>query len=180
MVVSRRKNLKWVDIDMTEMELDKLITQFAHSNKAEGKSLKTISWYSEMLKGFNLFLESIRSMKILSNFDMEMAREFVVHEQERNLSPFTIQGKVRALKAFSSWLYREGYTGDNLLSRFKLPKVPQNLIEPLSNAEIESLVSYFNPLTAIGCRDISILIVMLDTGVRLSELSGLRFERRAH
>ena len=57
-----------------------------------------------------------------------------------------------------------------------MPKVPQNLIEPLSNAEIESLVNYYNPLTAIGCRDISILIVMLDTGVRLSELSGLRFE----
>ncbi len=79
MVVSRRKNIKWVEIDMAEMELNKLITQFAHSNKAEGKSPKTISWYSEMLKGFNMFLESIGSMKILSNFDMQMAREFVVH-----------------------------------------------------------------------------------------------------
>jgi site-specific recombinase XerD len=113
---------------------------------------------------------------ILSEFVIETVREFVVHEQERGMSPFTVQGKVRSLKAFSSWLYREGYTSDNLLTHLKLPKVPSNLIEPLSNAEIESLVGYYNPLTTIGCRDVSILIVMLDTGVRLSELSGLRFE----
>ncbi len=176
MVVSRRKNIKWVEIDMADMELNKLISQFAHSNKAEGKSPKTISWYSEMLQGFNSFLQSRDFLGILSEFNIENVREFVVHEQERGLSPFTVQGKVRALKAFSSWLHREGYTNDNLLGHLKLPKVPNNLIEPLSNAEIESLLSYYNPLTTIGCRDISILIVMLDTGVRLSELSSLHFE----
>ncbi len=161
---------------MAVMELDNLITQFAHSNRAEGKSPKTILWYSEMLQGFNSFLKSGGFGGILSEFSIEHVREFVVHEQERGLSPFTVQGKVRALKAFSSWLHREGYISDNLLSHLKLPKVPNNLIKPLSNAEIESLLSYYNPLTTIGCRDISILIVMMDTGVRLSELSGLRFE----
>lgn len=37
------------------------------------------------------------------------------------------------------------------------------------------MVNYQNPLTAIGCRDIAILILMLDSGVRLSELCTLRF-----
>ena len=52
MFQGRRRNLQWGDLDMAELELEKLILHFAQSNKAEGKSPKTISWYSEMLTGF--------------------------------------------------------------------------------------------------------------------------------
>jgi site-specific recombinase XerD len=175
-MVGTRRNLKWVDIHMAEIELDKLVLHFAQSNKAEAKSPKTIAWYSDMLNDFVRFLESKSCRGVLSEFDIETVREFVVYEQERGMSPYTVQGKVRALKAFSSWLSRETYTSDNVLSNLKLPKVPTNLIEPVTSAEMDQLMDCQNPLTAIGCRDIAILIVMLDTGVRLSELCGLRFD----
>ena len=175
MVGIRRKNLRWVDIDMAEVRLDKLIVHFAQSNRADGKSPKTISWYSEMLDGFKRFLELKGCKGVLYEFDIQTVREFVVHEQERGMSPYTVQGKVRALKAFSSWLFREAYTSDNLIGDFKLPKVPAILIEPLTSGEIEQLVNCQNPLTAIGCRDIAIIILMLDSGIRLSELCTLHF-----
>lgn len=176
MLRTRKRNLRWVDINMAEVELDKLILHFAQSNKAEGKSPRTIEWYSEMLGDFSRFLESEGYRGVLSRFDVQTVRDFVVHEQERGLSPYTVQGKVRALKAFCSWLFREAYVTDNLLANFKLPRVPKNLIEPLTSAEVDQLVNCQNPLTAVGCRDIAILTVMLDTGIRLSELCGLRFE----
>jgi len=50
MKVSR--NFKWSDINMAELNLTKLVTHFAQSNKAEGKSPKTVSWYTEMLTDF--------------------------------------------------------------------------------------------------------------------------------
>jgi len=37
---------------MAELNLTKLVTHFAQSNKAEGKSPKTVSWYTEMLTDF--------------------------------------------------------------------------------------------------------------------------------
>jgi site-specific recombinase XerD len=58
----------------------------------------------------------------------------------------------------------------------KLPKAPVKVIEPLTDAEIDKLISVRNPLTAIGCRDIAILITLLGTGLREIELSNLRFE----
>jgi integrase/recombinase XerD len=82
---------------------------------------------------------------------------------------------VRALKAFSSWLMAEGYTSENVLSNIKLPKVPIKIVEPHTPAEIDLLLSAQNPLTTQGCRNISILVTLLDTGLRLGELSGLRF-----
>ena len=56
------------------------------------------------------------------------------------MSPYTVQGKVRALRAFSSWLFREGYTPENILCYLKLPKVPAMLIETLTAEEIDQLI----------------------------------------
>ena len=83
-----------------------------------------MSWYSEMITDLVKFLESKGLKAVLSDFSISVIREFIVYEQERDMSPYTVQGKVRALKAFSSWLYREGYINENLLSEFKLPRVP--------------------------------------------------------
>ena len=168
MFQGRRRNLQWGDLDMAELELEKLILHFALSNKAEGKSPKTISWYSEMLTGFVRFLTSTGKRPVLAEFNIALVRELIIHEQERGLSPYTLQGKVRALKAFASWLFNEGYTTDHVLYSLKMPKAPLNLIEPLTTAEIDQLVKIQNPLTALGCRNNAILVLLLDTGLRVS------------
>jgi len=50
------------------------------------------------------------------------------------------------------------------------------LWDAATNDEIDRLVSYQNPLTAIGCRNNAILITLLDTGLRISELCNLSFD----
>ncbi len=102
---SRGRNLRWGDIDITEIELKKLILHFEQSNRAEGKSPKTVSWYEEMLSIFTRYLESSGIIPVLANFYLESVRAFIVHEQNRGLSPYTVQARVRAMKAFSSWLF---------------------------------------------------------------------------
>jgi len=176
MFQGRKRNLHWDDFNMAELELKRLILHFAQSNKAEGKSPKTISWYTEMLTDFTRFLTSTDRRPVLTEFNISVAREFVIHEQQRELSPYTVQGKVRALKAFASWLLREGYTTCNILASLKLPKTPQKMIKPLTQDEIDSLICVQNPLAALGSRNIAILITFLDTGMRENELSGLYFE----
>ena len=42
-IMKVRRNLRWSDIDMTELNLAQLVTHLAQSNKAEGKSRKTVS-----------------------------------------------------------------------------------------------------------------------------------------
>jgi site-specific recombinase XerD len=176
MVDFRRTIRKWGDMDMAELDLVKLISHFAQSNKAEGKSPKTVSWYSEMLFDFVSFLRSTGRRAILAELNAPTVREFVVREQGRSLSPYTVQGRVRALKAFSSWLFAESYTPDNVLANVKLPKVPTTIVEPLTPEEIDRLISVQNPLTAIGSRNIALLITLLDAGPRVSELCSVHFD----
>ena len=161
---------------MAELDLVKLISHFAQSNKAEGKSAKTVAWYNEMLLDLVRFLRSTDRGALLGEFHVGTVREFIIREQGRGLSPFTVQGKARASKAFGSWLYAEGYTPENVLGNLKLPKVPVKIVEPLRAAEIDSLLAAQDPLTHTGSRNIAILVTLLDTGLRCSELCDLRFD----
>lgn len=174
MEVKRIRN--WLDINMAELDLLKLITHFAQSNKAEGKSPKTVSWYSDMLLDFVKYLKQTGRRPILAEFCVINVRNYIVHEQERGMSPYTVQAKVRALKAFSSWLLSEGYAPENLLKNIKLPKVPIKVVDTLTPDEIKALVDTQNPLTSLGSRNLAILVTLLDTGLRCSELSDLLFE----
>ena len=100
----------------------------------------------------NLFLDWLRSQQRPTNLgsigEMEV-REFILSLRERkwngkSLSSQTLNNRVRALRAFFSWLGREGYTEENLLAGLKSPKVAQPVIEPLTTEEVERLFSRIN------------------------------------
>ena len=116
-----KRNFGWTDINMSVVELGKLLKHYTQCLKSEGKSPKTISWYGEMLSIFISYLESVGISPVLANFNLVNVRDFVVHEQNRELSPFTVQARVRALKAFGSWLLGEQYTDENMLANLKMP-----------------------------------------------------------
>ena len=173
---AKNRNLNWSEINMAALELEKLISHYGQTNRAEGKSPKTVSWYTEMLTDFVRFLRSRGRDAIFAELSAITVREFIIHEAERGVSPHTVQGKVRSLKAFCSWLFAEGYTDSNLLANVKRPKVPIKIVEPLTAVEVESLIGAQNPLTSLGSRNIAILVTLLDTGLRLGELCDLNFE----
>jgi len=52
------------------------------------------------------------------------------------LSPYSIQGDVRAIRAFWGWLYNEEYIDKNTLAKFPLPKVPQLTLKTLTGEQI--------------------------------------------
>ena len=76
--------VNWSDINMAELELERLITHYAQSNKAEGKSPKTISWYSEMLSDFVSFLKSTWGDNTLPSLNVNTTRQFIIYEPPRS------------------------------------------------------------------------------------------------
>jgi len=65
---------------------------------------------------------------------------------------------------------------NNTLTSIRLPKAPTKIVDILSPDEIKALIDAQNPLTSFGSRNIAILVTLLDTGLRCSELSTLLFE----
>ena len=54
-----------------------------------------------------------------------------------------------------------------------MPKVPRKMIATFTPEQIDCILSTFNQDSSAGFRDYAIVLVFLDTGVRLSELVNL-------
>ncbi|MFC1929938.1 tyrosine-type recombinase/integrase [Chloroflexota bacterium] len=169
------------------LTINKLITHFEMSNLVDGKSQKTIRWYNDILKFFCKYLKGNGQVNGIDNFNIESARKYVLYlrsrikfdghpyipQQHALLSPQTVRGHIRGLKAFSSWLYREKYTDENRLKYLKIPRVPIKLVEPLTDQEISRIISSINQGSSAGSRNHAIFATALDNGLRASELADI-------
>lgn len=164
--------------------IEYLISRYELSNIADGKSPKTITWYKEMLQYFYRYIRENQLDDNISSITADTVRGYIlflksrhkfqghpcVPEQKKLLSQKTVQCHVRVLKAFSSWLYKEGFTEENRLSNLKLPKAPTTIIQPLTNEEINIIIEIAKKDRHSGFRNYAIIGVLLDTGLRESEI----------
>lgn len=174
-----KKNTRWETMDKTNIPLAKLIDYFETYNRSEGKSPKTVTWYGEALHMFLDWLSEIGHPTNLGSVGEMEAREFILWLQNRHcnghrVSVVTINNRVRALRAFFNWLYRKGYTREHLLEDVRPPRLPEVMVETLSDKEIEPLFQVLDQSTVLGSRNGAILALLLDSGVRLSELTSLK------
>lgn len=187
-MVVRVRNRRWQELEKSEIPFHKLAQHFEAYNRSEGKSPATIYWYSRVLTYFSDYLNKHNLSSNLENLDLLTVREFILYLQTRkkweghpyvpkpggNLAAISVQTYVRALRAFFSWLYRERYTEENILADLKPPKAPQKLVKVLADDEVRKILACLDHDTATGCRDTAIVITLLDTGLRLSELTNLK------
>ena len=174
-----------------DLSIDRLLNLYEISNQAEGKSQKTVQWYKEMLSLFHGYCINELGHQDLSRISIDTARKYVLHlrgkhkfeghpyipEQAELLSARTIQCHVRVLKAFFSWLDMEGYTDENVLKNLKLPKAPAKILEPLTTAEIHIVINSINMHSTNSIRNRAMIIILLDTGLRASELTTIDLNR---
>ena len=175
-------------MEKDKIPLKKLAQHFEAHNRSEGKSPKTVDWYCRVLRYFTAYLEQQGYPTTLVELNLEIVREFVLYLQTRRkwekhplihsgngkLAAVSVQNYIRGLRAFFSWLHREEYTEENILSQLRPPRVPQKLVDVLTEEEVARIMTCLDADTASGCRDMAMVITLLDSGLRLSELTGLQ------
>ncbi|OGO32918.1 MAG: hypothetical protein A2Z29_01630 [Chloroflexi bacterium RBG_16_56_11] len=112
---------------------------------------------------------------------LQQTRCFAAHPfnrtQEKTLSGHTINCYLRSLRIFYSWLVSEEILEVNPFVKVKIPPPPIKVIPAFSNSQIEQLLRAITTKTAIGYRNFAIILTLLDTGIRISELCDLKMER---
>lgn len=163
------------------LSLDNLIQGFKLSCQTEGKSPKTIEWYTSFLCRFLQFL-TLNSYPInIAQVNKDHVRAFIRHLQveaktphsEKPLSQATVQGYVRTLKAFFTWVTREEYLGTNPMTKIPVPRATSKVINTLSQEQIARLSAVCHSSNGSGYRNLTILLLLLDSGIRVSELVSI-------
>jgi site-specific recombinase XerD len=100
------------------LNLVRLTESYALCLSTEGKSSKTIKWYSANLIRFAKFLSDNQLPESVTEIGKEEARQFISHLQtevtrwethssihdDKRLSAYSVHGYARTIKAFWSWL----------------------------------------------------------------------------
>ena len=164
-----------------KLELSELIEKFEVHKKSEGLSERTVEWYQQALGLFQDWLEQENMSTCLDDLGEDEMRLFILHLKARPglkgaASSHTVNNRVRALRAFFNWLDSEDYTEEHRLAKVKPPKTRKKRIEILTDGEIERIFASINRDTVLGARNTAIFSLMLDTGLRLTEVVTLKHQ----
>lgn len=165
---------RWSDLAHNNTPISRLLEEYEVDLRSRNKSGYTIRGYSEKLLAFEIWVKQKEGAGTVEDVSPPIVKRYILSLRQRGLQSSSIQAHVRVLKTFGRWLFREGYTVENPLERVQLPSVEKRLVVPLTPEEKEIILSHLDQSTDLGCRDTAIIRIMLDSGLRLSEVVNLQ------
>lgn len=165
------------------MNLSQAVELFLQGIVADGLQESTRLWYQKRLSRFVNYFQGV-DLQDISTDDL---RKFVISLREQNLkwqghrfhkpvqgslSPFTVQGYVRAVKRLFNWLEFNEYLQHNPARKLKKPSLPKTMPKALSVEDMRKLLD----VAQASKRNYAIILFLLDTGCRVGGLVGLRIQ----
>lgn len=149
--------------------------------QAEGRSPATLRLYLSYERRFLEFLESRRippTLEALSPLNVRNATEWFKADRAHGArgGQVAVQTFVTTLKTWANFLERETIVDASPLARVKRPRVPKLLRSPFSAQEIQALWAASRQ-TRMPIRDEALLLLLLDTGMRIGEAMSLTLDK---
>lgn len=164
-------------LNLDELSLADVIFEYLSALKVAGRSQKTITWYAEMLWEFARFLERDGARATVGQVAPLQVRGWLLALQSRpsrTLAPSSMAARVRTLKAFGTWIASEFELPASPVRAVPVPRVPELLVPSLREPDVLALLRTLDEVSQQPERDRAIVLLLLDTGLRLSEAAGLR------
>lgn len=139
-------------------------------------SVHTITSYEQDLAQFQQFLEAETGETAdISGVSYQQVRAWVASLVEAKISARSINRKLSALKSFYKFLQKQGAISTNPMQKIVGPKTPKRLPEFVDEQHMQRLFSDIEFEEGFaGLRDRLLLDLLYQTGMRRSELTGLK------
>jgi integrase/recombinase XerD len=154
--------------------LDRYIDIFLDYLRVEkGLAVNTLEAYSRDLAAYGRFLQQA-GVTAFAQVDQEQLLAFLTHLKLAGLAPRSRSRVLSALRGLHRFLVREHYLDQDPTRLIDSPRTLRSLPELLSPAEVERLLATPVGDGNIALRDRAMLELLYATGMRVSELVGLR------
>jgi integrase/recombinase XerD len=147
-----------------------------------GLANNTLAGYRRDLEAYSRWLAADGNGSRLDNGGREGLFRFLAARAQkggvtgRGYSARSTARLLSALRHFYRLLQRDGRITEDPTLLIDAPRLPRSLPKALAEGEVEALL-HAPPETVIGLRDRSMLELMYATGLRVSELVGLRADQ---
>lgn len=146
-----------------EKSIQSTLDEFINKCKRKGLRDTTVYNYSKVL-GYLLFDVSDKPTTVLT-------QEFIdtlIDDMQNRMQPSTINARLTVLRTFIKYL--------KLPVNIQLLRHRQKPIESFNSNQIRQLLNAIDRTTWNGVRDYCMILMLLDTGIRSSELLGICLE----
>jgi site-specific recombinase XerD len=154
-------------------ELRDLSQSFRRNLRAEGKSPHTLATYLTSVEQYAAWLEGEGLAPTLEGLTRQGIQTWLAELQEQK-SPSTVQTRYAGLQRFCNWLVREEIIPRSPMQGMSEPAVPIKPVPVLTDGDLAKLLRACSGKGFYTRRDEAIVRLLLDCGLRASELCTIR------
>jgi site-specific recombinase XerD len=170
------------------MDIKQAVEDYVTAHEIENFSAETIANTRRNLRYFVEWLHSAHNLTDTDDLQLAHLRGWISYLQKtparhggrRNDSSVHAYGM--SMLAFCHWLEYEGVIEKSITTRFRLPRVEKKFIPTFSHEDVERLLAACEEgdkrkpqlRKALTARNRAIVSILLDAGLRRSEIAGLR------
>ena len=140
----------------------------------DGLSRNTLESYRRDLRQFAAWLREACGKGLIETDAADLQRHLAWQVGSRQAKPRTTGRLVSSLKRFFQFALREGLRDDDPSAGLESPKLPRSLPKSLTEEEVEALLAAPDVASDQGVRDRAMLETLYASGLRVSELVGLK------
>jgi integrase/recombinase XerD len=141
---------------------------------ADGLARNTLESYRRDLSGFGAWLLEANGKSLVEAAPADLQRHLAWQVEARKARPRTTSRLVSSLKRFYRFALHEGLRPDDPTVDLESPRIGRSLPKSISEAEVEALLAAPDTGNAQGLRDRAMLETLYASGLRVSELVGLK------
>ena len=166
--------IRWTEMAKVNYQLELLANNYLAYLEGNGRSEHTLKNFKRILERFEAFVRESGEEpnkeaicpEVVVAYRAKLAKQYELS---------SVRFHIQVLKAWPAYLTQEGiFRTDPLAKRGLLPKIPKPLPKFLTPEERQTVIEYLSKPDATSARNVAIFCLLLDTGLRISELASVR------
>lgn len=182
MLIARRRNKIDFDhernqpkIEIEPEDFETSLHMFLRDCKIRNLSEHTVKYYRNELIAFRNMLEKQGISTYPEDITLKTLKDHVIlyMMEKLNRKESSINTRLRAIRAFFNFLEKEGMITENPVRDLSLLKQKKTVIETFTREQLHAILRQPDQSTFTGFRDYTIMLLLIETGIRARELVSL-------
>ena len=159
------------------MLLTSIRDEFSFHCQYRKLSPRTIKNYTRQIDYLLRFLQQEKDITHIEDVETRHIKEYLLKMSKAGRTVNYVNDLLKAYKVFFRYACDEGYTDFPLAKSISNAKGSKVIIRTFSEAELKRMSNYYQGHDFLTIRNKVIMLMLIDTGIRLSELTGLTEEQ---
>ena len=158
------------------LTIEDAAASFQRHLRAANKAPRTITGYLDAVTRFGRYLADVGMPRDVTAIKREHVESWVVAMQDAGHRPASVANRYRSIRVFFNWLVNEEEITRSPMEKMSAPAIPEIPVPLLQPEQVDQLLATVSGTTFDQRRDLAILRVLIDCGIRRTECANLRLE----